>query len=107
MGDAMVRANIDKLNQIYADDFATVASSGKVITKKDRYATLNLSMTDSSRSKMGPLTCRCSATSPWRMAVSPKSGLATEKTRAVSSFEWISSRNETAIGWWCAAQEKG
>ena len=35
MGDAMVRVDIDKLNQIYADDFATIASSGKVITKKD------------------------------------------------------------------------
>jgi ketosteroid isomerase-like protein len=35
MGDAMVRADIDKLNQIYADDFATVGSSGKIITKKD------------------------------------------------------------------------
>jgi ketosteroid isomerase-like protein len=35
MGDAMVRVDIDKLDQIYADDFATVASSGKVITKKD------------------------------------------------------------------------
>jgi ketosteroid isomerase-like protein len=35
MGDAMVRADIDKLNQIYADDFATVGSSGKVVTKKD------------------------------------------------------------------------
>jgi ketosteroid isomerase-like protein len=35
MGDAMVRADIDKLSQIYADDFATVGSSGKVVTKKD------------------------------------------------------------------------
>ena len=35
MGDAMVRVDIDRLNQIYADDFATVGSSGKVITKKD------------------------------------------------------------------------
>jgi ketosteroid isomerase-like protein len=35
MGDAMVRVDIDKLNQIYADDFATVGSSGKIITKKD------------------------------------------------------------------------
>jgi len=30
----MVASDIDKLNQIYADDFATVGSSGKVITKK-------------------------------------------------------------------------
>jgi len=35
MGDAMVRVDIDKLNQIYADDFATIGSSGKIITKKD------------------------------------------------------------------------
>jgi ketosteroid isomerase-like protein len=35
MGDAMVRADIDKLNQIYADDFATIGSSGKSFTKKD------------------------------------------------------------------------
>jgi ketosteroid isomerase-like protein len=35
MGDAMVRGDLDKLNQIYADDFATVASSGKIVTKKD------------------------------------------------------------------------
>jgi ketosteroid isomerase-like protein len=35
MGDAMVRVDIGKLSQIYADDFATIGSSGKVITKKD------------------------------------------------------------------------
>jgi ketosteroid isomerase-like protein len=35
MGDAMVRVDIDKLNQIYADDFATLGSSGKIITKQD------------------------------------------------------------------------
>jgi ketosteroid isomerase-like protein len=35
MGDAMVRADVDRLSQIYADDFATLTSSGKVLTKKD------------------------------------------------------------------------
>jgi len=35
MGDAMLRADVDKLSQIYADDFATVGSAGKVITKED------------------------------------------------------------------------
>jgi ketosteroid isomerase-like protein len=35
MGDAMVRLDIAKLDQIYADDFATIGSSGKTITKKD------------------------------------------------------------------------
>jgi ketosteroid isomerase-like protein len=33
MGDAMVARNIEKLNQIYADDWATIGSSGKIITK--------------------------------------------------------------------------
>jgi len=33
-GDAMVAGNIDKLNQIYADDWATVDSSGKIFTKE-------------------------------------------------------------------------
>ena len=34
MGDAMVAADIDKLNQIFADDWATVGASGKVVTKE-------------------------------------------------------------------------
>src|SRR5580658_11236530 len=35
MGDAMVRVDIDRLNQIYADDFVSVGSSGKIFTKED------------------------------------------------------------------------
>ena len=34
MGKAMVAGDVDKLSQIYAEDFATVGSSGKVITKE-------------------------------------------------------------------------
>jgi ketosteroid isomerase-like protein len=34
MGNAMVAADVDKLAQVYADDFATVGSSGKIVTKK-------------------------------------------------------------------------
>ncbi len=35
MGDAMVRVDIGRLTEIYADDFITVGRSGKVITKAD------------------------------------------------------------------------
>jgi ketosteroid isomerase-like protein len=35
MGKAMIAQDIDKLSQIYGDDFATVGSGGKVTTKKD------------------------------------------------------------------------
>jgi len=38
MGDAMVRVDIDTLNQIYADDFASIGSAGRIITKKDLLA---------------------------------------------------------------------
>ena len=34
IGDAMVVGDIDKLNQIYADDWATIGSSGKIFTKE-------------------------------------------------------------------------
>ena len=33
-GDAMVARNIERLNQIYADDWATIGSSGKLFTKE-------------------------------------------------------------------------
>jgi ketosteroid isomerase-like protein len=35
MGDAMVHLDVEKLSQIYADDFAMLSSSGKVLTKQD------------------------------------------------------------------------
>src|SRR5260370_28276735 len=34
VGDAMVARDIDKLSQTYADDWATVDSSGKIFTKE-------------------------------------------------------------------------
>jgi ketosteroid isomerase-like protein len=34
MGNAMVAGDINRLSQIYADDFATVGSSGEVVTKQ-------------------------------------------------------------------------
>jgi ketosteroid isomerase-like protein len=34
IGDAMLAVDIDKLNQIYADDWAAIASSGKIVTKE-------------------------------------------------------------------------
>ncbi len=35
LGDAIVAVDMEKLNQIYADDFAMIGSSGKIITKQD------------------------------------------------------------------------
>jgi len=34
LGDAIVAVDIEKLKQIYADDFAIVGSSGKIVTKE-------------------------------------------------------------------------
>lgn len=35
MGDAMVAGDVGKLSQIYADDFATIGSAGRIITKQN------------------------------------------------------------------------
>jgi ketosteroid isomerase-like protein len=35
LGDAMVASDIEKINQAYADDWATIASSGEVFTKQN------------------------------------------------------------------------
>lgn len=35
MGDAMVHLDVARLSQIYADDFASVGPSGKVLNKQD------------------------------------------------------------------------
>jgi len=34
IGDAMVARNVEKLNQTYADDWATIGSSGEIFTKQ-------------------------------------------------------------------------
>jgi ketosteroid isomerase-like protein len=39
-GDAMVAGDIDKLNQIYADDWATIRSSGEIFTKREPSKTI-------------------------------------------------------------------
>ena len=35
IGDAMVAVDMEKLNQVYADDFAMIGSSGKLFHKED------------------------------------------------------------------------
>lgn len=35
MGDAMMRLDVERLSEIYADDFAMVSSAGKVLSKQD------------------------------------------------------------------------
>jgi hypothetical protein len=42
MGNAMLAVDIDKLNQIFADDWATVGSSGKIINKQTLLSDLRL-----------------------------------------------------------------
>src|ERR1700733_9281356 len=102
MGDAMVHVDIDKLNQIYADDFITVGRSGKVITKADILGDFQSSTTSSSHLKMVPSMCRCSAILPCRMAALAKSGFGTAKALTVCSFGWIFWRSVPANGKSCA-----
>ena len=98
MGDAMVAGDIAKLDRIYGDDFATVGSSGVVVTKK----TL-LNDFESFHDKLvwyetGPIDVQVFG------HVAVAQGGVKEKTRAVSSLGWISSKTARADGWSCGAQ---
>ena len=53
MGDAMVRVDIDKLKQIYADDFATSDPPARSSLRRTFSKILNPSMTNSNHLKMG------------------------------------------------------
>ena len=90
MGKAMVDGDIEKLKEIYADDFVSVGSDGKRTTKQNLVSDLNPSMTNSTGMKMGLSMCRCSAVSLWRRASSRKRGAGMEKIRVVSFFGRIS-----------------
>ena len=58
MGDAMVRLDLAKLGEIYADDFVTVGSSGKVFTKKDLLADFESSHNKLESFENGPIDVR-------------------------------------------------
>jgi len=64
MGSAMVAGDVDKLSQIYGDDFVAVETSGKVITKETLLTDFKSFMTDSSGLKLDPWMCRYSETLP-------------------------------------------
>ena len=55
MGDAMVAADIDKLNQIFADDWVTVGMSGKIITKEKLLENLKSGKDKLVSCKLGPI----------------------------------------------------
>jgi ketosteroid isomerase-like protein len=58
MGDAMVRVDLAKLGEIYADDFVTVGSSGKVVTKKDLMTDFESSHNKLESFQNGPIDVR-------------------------------------------------
>jgi ketosteroid isomerase-like protein len=58
MGDAMVRVDLARLGEIYADDFFTIGSSGKVFTKKDLLADFESSHNKLESFENGPVDVR-------------------------------------------------
>jgi ketosteroid isomerase-like protein len=58
MGDAMVRLDLAKLGEIYADDFVTVGSSGKAFTKRDLLADFESSHNRLESFENGPIDVR-------------------------------------------------
>ena len=107
MGNAMVAGDIDKLNQIYADDWASVESSGKVITKETMLTDFKSFHDKLEWFEIGPIDVQVYGD------VAVANGTVKEKRNrdgidtGGELFMWISSRSAQANGWWCAARARG
>jgi ketosteroid isomerase-like protein len=98
MGNAMVAGDIDKLNQIYADDFAAVETSGKIATKEGILSNFKSSHDKLESFELGPVDVQVFGDVAVACSTVRKSGPGTEKIPAVSLFEWIFSRSAKANG---------
>ena len=105
MGDAMVAGDIDKLNQIFADDWATVDSSGKIFTKESLLSDFKSGGHNSSGLKMDLWTCRCSGMWRWpRVSVKEKR---TDRGQDTSGqFLWMDLLKKRA-GKWAVVRSAG
>jgi ketosteroid isomerase-like protein len=108
MGNAMVAGDIDKLNQIYADDWATVTSSGKIVTKENLLGDFKSFHDKLEWFENGPIDVQVYGD------VAVANGTVKEKrirdgkdTSGEFVYVWISSRSARANGWSCAAQARG
>ena len=98
----MVAGDIEKLNQIYADDFATIGSSGKTITKQNL-----LSDFESFHDKLewfenGPMDVHVFGNVAVAQASVTEKRIHDGKDISGELFLWISSRSAQANGWSCA-----
>src|SRR5215472_16895131 len=98
MGKAMVAGDIDKLNQIYADDFVAIGSSGGITTKQDLASDFESFHDKLEWFETGPMDVQVFGN------VAAAQGLVKEKTPAVSFYGRISSRSAQASGWSGAAR---
>ena len=62
LGDAILNVDMQKLNEIYADDFAMLGSSGKIITKQYILQQIQSGKYKLVSYELGPLMSRSSAT---------------------------------------------
>ena len=102
MGDAMVHVDIDKLSQIYADDFITVGRSGKVITKADILNDFRSFHDKLESFENGPIDVQVSAMLPCQMAALPRGGFETATALTVCFFGWTYCRSVLENGKSCA-----
>lgn len=105
MGDAMAVFDIDKLNHIYADDWATIGSFSEIVTKENLLHDFK-SFHDKLQSfELGPMDVRMFGN------VAVAHGSVTDKrTRdgkdTSGEFAWMNLLDQ-ANGWSCAAQARG
>jgi len=99
MGSAMVAGDVDKLSQIYGDDFVAVESSGKVITKKTLLTDFESFHDKLEWFETGPMDVQVFGNVAVVQGSAKERGARTEKTPAVSLPGWMSSRIARVNGW--------
>ena len=95
----MVAVDLEKLNQVYADDWATVRSSGKLFRKENLLDDFKSGEYKLVSFELGPMNVQAfDNVAVVQAGVKEKRGSRTEKIIAVNLRLWISSRSVQASG---------
>lgn len=94
----MVVVDLEKLNQAYADDFATIGSSGKLFRKEDLLDDFKSGEHKLVSFELGPVNVQAFGNVAVAQAGVRKRGSRTEKIIAVNLRLWISSRSAQESG---------
>jgi hypothetical protein len=88
-GNAIKDVDTDKINQIVADDWASLGSSGRTLTRDGFLSDLKSGNHRLESFQIGPMDVRCWTILPWSRPLSPKREPTEGKTPAATGALWM------------------